>query len=66
MDREARLLMDMNDISQIEKAAGFGRAELFRLGVALLFIIAIMLDSHGFTNEVPSGVMLIVAAMIGG
>ena len=58
--------MDMNDISQIEKAAGFGRAELFRLGVALLFIIAIMLYSVGFTDEVPGGVMLIVAAMIGG
>src|SRR5210317_1928555 len=58
--------MDMNDISQIEKAAGFGRAELFRLGVALLFIIGIMLYAVGSTDEVPGGLMLIVAAMIGG
>ena len=58
--------MDMNDISQIEQAAGFGRAELFRLGVALLFIIGIMLYSVGSTDDVPGGLMLIVAAMIGG
>ena len=35
--------MDLNDFSQIEKAAGFGRSELFRLGMALLFMIGIML-----------------------
>ena len=58
--------MDMNDISQIERAAGFGRSELFRLGVALLFIIAIMLYSVGSVADVPGSVMLVVAAMIGG
>jgi len=58
--------MDINDISQIEQAAGFGRSELFRLGVALLFIIAIMLYSVGSVDDVPGSVMLVVAAMIGG
>ncbi len=58
--------MDMNDISQIEQAAGFGRSELFRLGVALLFIIAIMLYSVGSIDDVPGSILLVVAAMIGG
>ena len=58
--------MDINDISQIEQAAGFGRSELFRLGVALLFIIAIMLYSVGSVADVPGSVLLVVAAMIGG
>jgi PiT family inorganic phosphate transporter len=57
--------MDINELSQIEQAAGFGRAELFRLGVALLFIIAIMLYTVSFA-DVPGGVMLVAAAMIGG
>ena len=58
--------MDINDFSRIEKAAGFGRSELFRLGMALLFIVGIMLYSSSFVDDVPGGVMLIVAAMIGG
>jgi inorganic phosphate transporter, PiT family len=58
--------MDINEFSQIEKAAGFGRSELFRLGTALLFIIGIMLYASSFIEEAPGGVMLIVAAMIGG
>ena len=58
--------MDINNISQLEKAAGFGRSELFRLGTALLFIIGIMLYASGFIEDVPGGVMLVAAAMIGG
>lgn len=58
--------MDMNDFSQIEKAAGFGRSELFRLGMAVLFIVGIMLYASSFIEGVPGGVMLVVAAMIGG
>jgi len=57
--------MDINQFSEIERAAGFGRSELFRLGMALLFIIGIMLYASSF-SEVPGGVMLVVAAMIGG
>lgn len=58
--------MDINNISQIEQAAGFGRPELLRLGMALLFIVGIMLFSSSFINGVPGGVMLVAAAMIGG
>ena len=58
--------MDMNEFSQLERAAGFGRSELFRLGAALLFIIGIMLYASGFIDEAPGGVMLVAAAMIGG
>jgi len=58
--------MDINSISQIEQAAGWGRQELFRLGTALLFIIGIMLYASTFSDNIPGGVMLIAAAMIGG
>ncbi len=58
--------MDINDITKIEKATGFGRSELFRLGMAVLFIIGIMLYTSTFMESVPGGVMLVVAAMIGG
>jgi PiT family inorganic phosphate transporter len=58
--------MDINQFSKIERAAGFGRAELFRLGMALLFIVGIMLYASSFIQDAPGGVMLIVAAMIGG
>lgn len=58
--------MDINDISEIERAAGFGRSEFFRFGMVLLFIIVIMVYASTVTNELPGGVMLVVAAMIGG
>lgn len=58
--------MDMNELSQLEQAAGFGRSELFRLGTALLFIVGIMLYASGFIEDAPGGVMLVAAAMIGG
>ena len=55
--------MELNNISKIEKATRFGRRELFRLGTALLFIVAIMI----YTGTGLSGDhMLIAAAMIGG
>jgi PiT family inorganic phosphate transporter len=56
--------MDMNDISQLEQAAGFGRSELFRLGTALLFIVGIMLFAGSFIQGVPGGVMLVAAWLI--
>lgn len=58
--------MDINEFSEIERAAGFGRSEMFRLGMALLFIIGIMLYASSFIEDTPGGVMLVVAAMIGG
>ena len=58
--------MDMNELAQIERAASFGRSEMTRLGSALLFIVGIMLFANTFIEGVPNGVMLVVAAMIGG
>lgn len=58
--------MDMNELTQIEQAAGFGRQETFRLGCAVLFIVGIMLYANSFVEGVHNSVLLIVAAMIGG
>jgi len=58
--------MDIRSISQIEQATKFGRSELFRLGLALIFIVGIMLYSVASIANVPGGVMLVAAAMIGG
>ncbi|PKO87516.1 MAG: inorganic phosphate transporter [Betaproteobacteria bacterium HGW-Betaproteobacteria-10] len=57
--------MDFSDINKIEKATKKGQGELFRLGIGLLFVVGIML--YAATLEVGrGGVMLVVAAMIGG
>jgi PiT family inorganic phosphate transporter len=57
-------------ISDIEKATQQGQNELFRFGVALLFIIGVMLYSSTLeitANSISSGgLLLIVAAIIGG
>ncbi|OOZ41799.1 inorganic phosphate transporter [Solemya elarraichensis gill symbiont] len=58
--------MELQNLSQIEKAARFGRPELFRLGVALLFIVGIMLFSGLNLQDLEGGYMLVAAAMIGG
>jgi inorganic phosphate transporter, PiT family len=56
--------MELEEIAQIEQATWVNRKELFRLGVALLFIIAIMLYVASRNAQVSS--MLVIAAMIGG
>ena len=58
--------MEFENVSQIEQATHPGRSELFRLGVALLFVVAVMLYSGVTVGEVPNGYLLIAAAMIGG
>ncbi|OOY98825.1 inorganic phosphate transporter [Solemya velum gill symbiont] len=58
--------MELQNLSQIEKATRFGRPELFRLGVALLFIVGIMLFSGFSLQGLDGGYMLVAAAMIGG
>ncbi len=55
--------MNLNSINQIEAATAKGRSELFRVGVALLFIVGIMLFTS--VGEVKS-IILTIAAMIGG
>lgn len=58
--------MELKDINQIEKATKPGQGELFRLGVAFLFIIIILLFAGTSFAGIPGGYMLISAAMIGG
>lgn len=53
-------------IARIEKAAQLNRDELFRFGTALLFIVGIMLFTIVRTESGTHGVLLVIAAMIGG
>ena len=58
--------MELHNLSQIEKATRRGRPEMFRFGVALVFIIAIMLVAGMSVGDLAQSHMLIAAAMIGG
>ncbi len=58
--------MELQNISQIERATHFGRPEMFRFGVGLVFIILIMLIAGINIGDIPRSYMLIAAAMIGG
>ena len=59
--------MEIRVIQVIEDATHVGRKELFRLGMAMLFIIAIMLFSSRIGGDgAPVSIELVVAAMIGG
>jgi PiT family inorganic phosphate transporter len=56
--------MDFTDLKELERATRKGRGELFRLGLALLFIVAIMIYSSTLASG-HDAVMLVIAAMIG-
>src|SRR5690606_36249941 len=58
--------MEFRNVGQIEKAAQSSRQEMFRLGVALIFIVLIMLVVSVRAQGLESGFLLVVAAMIGG
>jgi PiT family inorganic phosphate transporter len=58
--------MELQNISQIEQATRFGRPEMFRFGVALMFVILIMLIAAMNIGDIPQNYLLIAAAMIGG
>lgn len=58
--------MELKNINQIETAAQYGRPELFRLGIGLLFILLIMMFTGYEFTEIHNGLMLVAAAMIGG
>ncbi len=59
--------MELKILQGIEDATSVGRKELFRLGTALLFIIAVMLFSSNIRAAGgPVSIELVVAAMIGG
>jgi PiT family inorganic phosphate transporter len=58
--------MELKNINQIEKATTDSRFELFRFGIAMFFIICIMLFIELQPPVEGSKIMLIIAAMIGG
>lgn len=59
--------MEFKDINEFEKATKRGRRESSRLGAALIFVVSVMLyTSLSVGTNGPHGVMLVVAAMIGG
>lgn len=56
--------MELKHINQIEKATAPGRTELFRFGIALLFVVGVMLYALS-RGEGAGSYLLVVAAMIG-
>ena len=57
--------MDLQHISEIERAAHSGRGELLRLGIGLLFIVGVMFYA-AMRGSGEGGLMLVMAAMVGG
>ncbi len=55
----------MSTISRIEKTTLLNRNEFFRFGMALVFLIAIMLFTMARTDSDAHGMLLVVAAVIG-
>lgn len=58
--------MELQNIAKLEKATDKGRKELLRIGVALLFMIGIMLFISTRGVDTPGHIMLMIAALIGG
>lgn len=58
--------MEFKDVKQIDKAILKGRGESLRLGVSMVFILAIMLVTGATIGDIPNGYLLVAAAMIGG
>jgi len=57
--------VDLENINQIEEAGSSTRLDIFRIGLALIFIIFVMLYVGGSTEGVEGHYLLIVAAMFG-
>ena len=57
--------MELKHLDEIERATKRGRNELFRIGMALLFIVGVMLYA-GLRGDGEFSLILVVAAMIGG
>ncbi|SNC64914.1 inorganic phosphate transporter, PiT family [Marinobacter sp. es.048] len=58
--------MELDQINAIERATRYGRAEVFRIGLAVIFLAGIMLYVRSIGADAPNMVMLVIAAMIGG
>ncbi len=57
--------MDLQHISDIERAAHSGRGEVFRLGMGVIFIVGVMFYA-ALNGSGEGSLMLVMAAMIGG
>ena len=57
--------MDLQHISDIERAAHQGRGEVFRLGMGVLFIVGVMFYST-LSGTGEGSLTLVMAAMVGG
>lgn len=57
--------MELKHLSDIEKATRPGQNELFRFGIALIFIVGVMLFV-AMRGDGQASLMLVIAAMIGG
>lgn len=58
--------MELKDLQQIEMATTRPRSELFRVGMAMLFLVAIAIFVGISSRGVPSAYLLVAAAVIGG
>lgn len=58
--------MELKDISQIEHATRYGRSEILRLGLALAFMVGIMLVTASSVSGINGSNLLVAAAIIGG
>ena len=58
--------MELAVIGAIDRATKSRRNEVYRFGTALIFIVGVMLFTGLQAQNVPGGIMLVVAAMIGG
>jgi PiT family inorganic phosphate transporter len=58
--------LELKDINEIESATRRGRSETLRMGLAVVFIVAIMLFTGSTVSGLQGGYLLVAAAMIGG
>jgi PiT family inorganic phosphate transporter len=58
--------MDLNNINQLENAALSAKAELVRISIALLFMLAVMIYVLEMSGGIDRHLLLVAAAVIGG
>ncbi len=58
--------MDLNNINQLEKATLSAKAELVRISIALLFMLAVMIYVLEMSGGIDRHLLLVAAAVIGG
>ncbi|MCP5149188.1 MAG: inorganic phosphate transporter [Ectothiorhodospiraceae bacterium] len=57
--------MELQSLDRIEQATRFGRPEMARLGVGILFLVAVIVYTGVNHASMPGGYLLIAAAVIG-